>query len=52
MSSRMEKRELLHPFCALRLVTNFSFTLVSERRMNSEEMSQFLVGSFSLPSGI
>lgn len=47
MSSCMEKRELLHPFCTLLVVTNFSFILVSEGRMSSEE-----VGSFSLPTGV
>lgn len=44
----MEERAL-HPFCTLVVVASFSFILVSERRMSSKEVSQFLVGTFSLP---
>lgn len=45
----VEEEALLHPFCTLVAVTNFSFIFISERRMSSEEVSWFLTGTFSLP---
>lgn len=35
-------------FYTLVIVTSFSFIFVSERRMSSEEVSQFLLGTFRL----